>query len=217
MPVLSDARSSNSFKMDWSGSMMPSRGNLPTKAAPSLWRDCLVIPITPRPGRSRSSASADMATRRSGKRSMAPKRPRASKRGHIGISHGFLEPAGEAGMSHAMLDTLGSALERPEVLANGPAGSVYLCYPVLVHAAQMHRGSVPRFMAQPPLHPAEPFKLDRPDDDYSPVEIANRQAIQEGGNQERVGGKRQKPTSDTSRYGLNDAAFCAQRRAVGRR
>jgi len=94
----------------------------------------------------------------------------------------LLEPAGEAGMSHAMLDKLGSALDRPEVLAVGGAGTVYLCHPFLVHAAQMHRGSAPRFMAQPPLHPAEPFKLDRADGDYSPVEIAIRQAIQKGGN-----------------------------------
>jgi hypothetical protein len=58
-------------------------------------------------------------------------------------------------------------------LATGEAGSVYVCHPFLVHAAQMHRGSVPRFMAQPPLHPAEPFRLDRVDGDYSPVEMAS--------------------------------------------
>jgi hypothetical protein len=61
----------------------------------------------------------------------------------------------------------------------GPAGTVYLCHPFLVHAAQMHRGSVPRFMAQPPLHPAEPFQLDRANNDYSPVEMAIRKALQE--------------------------------------
>jgi hypothetical protein len=36
-------------------------------------------------------------------------------------------------------------------------------------------------MAQPPLHPAERFRLDREDGDYSPVEMAIRQALQEGG------------------------------------
>jgi len=41
----------------------------------------------------------------------------------------------------------------------------------------MHRGSVPRFMAQPPLHPAEPLQLDRVNGDYSPVEMAIRQAL----------------------------------------
>jgi hypothetical protein len=90
-----------------------------------------------------------------------------------------LEPAGEAGMSHAMLDELGTALDRPEALATGEAGTVYLCHPFLVHAAQMHHGSVPRFMAQPPLHPAEPFRLVREDGGYSPVEIAIRHALQE--------------------------------------
>jgi hypothetical protein len=92
-----------------------------------------------------------------------------------------LEPAGEAGMSHAMLDQLGAALGRPEALATGEAGTVYLCHPFLVHAAQMHHGVVPRFMAQPPLHPAEPFRLVREDGSYSPVEIAIRLALQEGG------------------------------------
>ncbi len=90
----------------------------------------------------------------------------------------FLAPAGEAGMSHLVLDQMGA--ERPEALATGEAGTVYLCHPFLVHAAQMHRGSEPRFLAQPPLHPAEPFRLHREDGDYSPVEIAIRQALQEG-------------------------------------
>jgi hypothetical protein len=78
-------------------------------------------------------------------------------------------------MSHLMLDEIGRG--RPEVLATGEAGAVYLCHPFLVHAAQMHRGSAPRFMAQPPLHPAEPFRLARSDGDYSPVERAIRQAL----------------------------------------
>jgi hypothetical protein len=38
---------------------------------------------------------------------------------------------------------------------------------------------VPRFMAQPPLQPAEPLKLHREDGDYSPVEIAIRLALRE--------------------------------------
>jgi hypothetical protein len=91
-----------------------------------------------------------------------------------------LEPAGEAGLSHGELDKVGAALERPLALATGEAGTVYLCHPLLVHAAQMHFGAVPRFLAQPPLQPAEPFRLHREDGDYSPVEIAIRQALQEG-------------------------------------
>jgi hypothetical protein len=79
----------------------------------------------------------------------------------------------------AMLDQFGGTLQRPEALATGEAGDVYLCHPFLVHAAQMHSGAAPRFMAQSPLHPAEPFRLERADGGYSPVEIAIRQALRE--------------------------------------
>jgi hypothetical protein len=90
----------------------------------------------------------------------------------------LLRPAGEAGMSHLMLADVSA--DRPEAQATGEAGTVYLCHPFLIHAAQPHRGSTPRFMAQPPLHPAEPFQLERKDGDYSPVETAIRRALQEG-------------------------------------
>jgi hypothetical protein len=89
----------------------------------------------------------------------------------------LLAPAEEAGMSHLMLDDV--AADRPEALAVGEAGTVYLCHPFLIHAAQPHRGSAPRFMAQPPLHPAIPIQLERDDGDYSPVELAIRRALQE--------------------------------------
>lgn len=89
----------------------------------------------------------------------------------------FLEPAGAAGLSRMMLNDMSA--DRPEALAVGEAGTVYLCHPFLIHAAQPHRGSMPRFMAQPPLHPAEPFRLERENGDYSPVEIAIRRALQE--------------------------------------
>ena len=39
----------------------------------------------------------------------------------------------------------------------------------------------PRSIAQPPLHPAEPFQLERANGDYSAVEIAIRQALRERG------------------------------------
>jgi hypothetical protein len=58
-------------------------------------------------------------------------------------------------------------------LATGAAGTVYLCHPFLVHAAQPHRGSRPRFMAQPPLLPKDEFDPALP---LSPVQIAIRQA-----------------------------------------
>ncbi|ARM89915.1 phytanoyl-CoA dioxygenase protein [Rhizobium sp. CIAT894] len=89
----------------------------------------------------------------------------------------YLAPAGEAGRSRMYLETMGA--ERPRTLATGEAGTVYLCHPFLVHAAQMHRGTQPRFMAQPGLAPFEPFRLEREDGAYSPVEIAIRRALQE--------------------------------------
>ncbi|WP_024511116.1 hypothetical protein [Bradyrhizobium sp. ARR65] len=91
----------------------------------------------------------------------------------------YLQPAGEAGLSHGELDKFCATLHRPLALATGRAGDVYLCHPFLVHAAQMHRGKEPRFLAQPPLHPSEPFRLDREDGSYSPVEMAIRHALQE--------------------------------------
>ena len=91
----------------------------------------------------------------------------------------ILEPYGEAGASFV---ELGPRVEqasrhREQALATGAAGTVYLCHPFVVHAAQPHRGTRPRFMAQPPVDPAEPITLERPDGDYSPVEQAIRTGL----------------------------------------
>ncbi len=87
----------------------------------------------------------------------------------------LLEPAGEQGLSFIELaQQLDKTLNRPLALATGEACTVYLCHPFLIHAAQMHHGSHPRFMAQPPLLPAEPIQLFRGDRNYSPVEQAIR-------------------------------------------
>lgn len=89
----------------------------------------------------------------------------------------LLEPLGEAGVSIMQFEVRASDGCK-EVLATGAAGTVYLCHPFLVHAAQINRGTQPRFMAQPPLFPAEPLQLERADADaYSPVEIAIREAL----------------------------------------
>ncbi len=106
----------------------------------------------------------------------APTRIRVGS--HIDIAR-RLAPAGDAGLTLRELAATGFAesADRPEVLATGSPGTVYLCHPFLVHAAQPHRGTRPRFMAQPPLQPSSPLALDRPDGDYSPVEIAIRNAI----------------------------------------
>jgi hypothetical protein len=103
----------------------------------------------------------------------APTRIRAGS--HLDMAR-FLEPAGEAGRRHMNLDGVGA--DRPLACATGEAGTVYLCHPFLVHAAQKHRGATPRFMAQPALAPAEPFRLHRADAAYSPVEIAIRRALE---------------------------------------
>ena len=106
----------------------------------------------------------------------APTRIRVGS--HLDIAR-QLAPAGEAGLTLRELaaDNFAGSAHRPEVLATGSPGTVYLCHPFLVHAAQPHHGTEPRFMAQPPLMPREPISLDRPDGDYSPVEIAIRRAI----------------------------------------
>ncbi|WP_374406360.1 phytanoyl-CoA dioxygenase family protein [Pelagerythrobacter sp.] len=110
----------------------------------------------------------------------APTRIRAGS--HIDIAR-QLAPAGEAGLTLRELaaDGFTGSAHRPEIAATGEAGTVYLCHPFLVHAAQAHRGANPRFLAQPPLLPREPLSLDRVDAHYSPVEIAIRQAIDEDG------------------------------------
>lgn len=90
----------------------------------------------------------------------------------------LLMPFGTEGLSFMELaQKLDVTDSLPEAIATGPAGTVYLCHPFLVHAAQAHRGQTPKFMAQPPLHPYVQVQLSRDDDAYSPVEQAIREAI----------------------------------------
>lgn len=91
----------------------------------------------------------------------------------------LLKPAGEQGLSFMELAQQFdlSSLNRKIALATGEAGTVYLCHPFLIHAAQPHRGAMPKFMAQPPLLPSKPFQLQRVDGNYSPVEIAIRMGL----------------------------------------
>jgi len=106
----------------------------------------------------------------------APTRIRVGS--HLDIAR-TLAPAGEDGLSLRELAADGFAATAGcrEVLATGAAGTVYLCHPFLVHAAQPHRGTRPRFMAQPPLLPAGPLVLGRADADHSPVEQAVTNAL----------------------------------------
>ncbi|MFQ4139074.1 phytanoyl-CoA dioxygenase family protein [Nodosilinea sp. PGN35] len=107
----------------------------------------------------------------------APTRIRASS--HCEVAR-ILAPAGEKGLSFAQLSAqLSSTAQCPEVLATGKAGTVYLCHPFLVHAAQINRESQPRFMAQPPLFAARPFELTgKSPSSYVPVERAIRNALE---------------------------------------
>jgi hypothetical protein len=65
-----------------------------------------------------------------------------------------------------------------EVLATGGAGTVYLCHPFIVHAAQDHRGVNPRFMAQPPLLAKREYNMPPSADRCVPVERAIVEALQ---------------------------------------
>jgi hypothetical protein len=99
---------------------------------------------------------------------------RIRKGSHANIARELL-PYGDAGATLRQLAADGFAsTEDCEVeLAAGAAGTVYLCHPFLVHAAQPHRGERPRFMAQPPLLPRGEFDPALP---ASPVQVAIRQA-----------------------------------------
>lgn len=91
----------------------------------------------------------------------APTRIRAGS--HLDVPP-ILEPAGDAGLTFVELAerAVPATEHRPVALATGRAGDVYLCHPFLVHAAQPHRGTEPKFMAQPPLLPAGPLREDSP-------------------------------------------------------
>ncbi|MGE0240547.1 MAG: phytanoyl-CoA dioxygenase family protein [Parvibaculaceae bacterium] len=99
---------------------------------------------------------------------------RIRKGSHAAIARALL-PYGEAGATLRQIsaDGYASTQDCAIELATGAAGTVYLCHPFLVHAAQPHRGKRPRFMAQPPLLPRGEFDPALPP---SPVQIAIRQA-----------------------------------------
>lgn len=102
----------------------------------------------------------------------APTRIRIGSHAHMARA---LLPHGAEGMTLRQMaqSDFGSSSGCEEALATGPAGTVYLCHPFLVHAAQPHRGRQPRFIAQPPLLPAGAFDPGQP---ASPVQIAIRRA-----------------------------------------
>ena len=91
---------------------------------------------------------------------------------HLDVAK-MLGPEGEKGISFIELaQRIDSLPERPVALATGKAGTVYLCHPFMVHAAQEHNGSTPKFMAQPALMTKNDFELKKNNESACPVEKA---------------------------------------------
>lgn len=70
---------------------------------------------------------------------------------------------------------------RKEEVATGKAGTVYLCHPFLVHAAQHHYGTSPKFMAQPPLLIKGDFNISEEEAFMPPVKKAIWNALKNTG------------------------------------
>ncbi|NUP23001.1 MAG: phytanoyl-CoA dioxygenase, partial [Streptomyces sp.] len=106
----------------------------------------------------------------------APTRIRVGS--HLDVPR-VLAPYGEAGADFLTLgpQVAAASAHRPLTHATGTPGDVYLCHPFLVHAAQPHHGTRPRFMAQPPLMSAVPHELERVDGNHSAVERAIRRGL----------------------------------------
>ena len=101
----------------------------------------------------------------------APTRIRSGS--HLAVAQ-ILAPAGAEGLTGFDLSTkLNVTANCPEVTATGEAGTVYLCHPFLVHAAQINRGSQPRFMTQPPLYPVGAF--ERTGKETSPIDCVGKE------------------------------------------
>lgn len=84
---------------------------------------------------------------------------------HRDVAKGLV-PFGEQGLPSSDTASVVSATAHRSVdLATGQAGDVYLCHPFLVHAAQPHRGTRPRFLAQPGVL----LKEDYTEHDTAPV------------------------------------------------
>lgn len=96
---------------------------------------------------------------------------------HIDVAK-LLSTEGDAGLSFIELaGRLNELPERKTTYATGKAGTVYLCHPFLVHAGQAHRGSMPKFMAQPPLLLRDELCISDGETCYSPVEKAIRLGV----------------------------------------
>jgi hypothetical protein len=94
------------------------------------------------------------------------------ERSHLDVAK-LLGEEGEEGLSFVQLaEKLVRLPKRNEVTATGKAGTVYLCHPFIVHAAQEHRGKNPKFMAQPALMTKRDFDISPTAILHCPVEEA---------------------------------------------
>jgi phytanoyl-CoA dioxygenase PhyH len=105
------------------------------------------------------------------------------KGSHLDVAR-LLKTEGDAGLSFMELaerlpelaEKAAELSESKEVSATGKAGTVYLCHPFLVHRAQRHQGTEPRFLAQPPLLLRNDFETEGKEQ-YCPVEEAIRMGL----------------------------------------
>ncbi|MCH5596758.1 phytanoyl-CoA dioxygenase family protein [Niabella ginsengisoli] len=99
------------------------------------------------------------------------------KKSHTDIAR-ILSKEGSSGLSFMELAARANDLpDREEAFATGKAGTVYLCHPFLVHAAQAHTGSTPKFMAQPPLLLKNELTINGINNKLTPIEQAIRSAL----------------------------------------
>jgi hypothetical protein len=77
----------------------------------------------------------------------APTRVRAGS--HHDIARALARFGDEGLAADALGPYVDKTAHRPVELATGQAGDVVLCHPFIVHAAQAHHGTDPRFLAQP--------------------------------------------------------------------
>ncbi|HEX7133792.1 MAG TPA: hypothetical protein VF228_14540 [Iamia sp.] len=96
----------------------------------------------------------------------APTRIRVGS--HLELAR-HLAPTGDATTTPYPLPPLE---DLPIALATGAPGDVFLCHPFTVHAAQRHRGTVPRVIAQPDVAWAGRPDPARPADERNAVEEA---------------------------------------------
>ena len=96
---------------------------------------------------------------------------------HIDVAR-LLAKEDDRGLSFMELAAkLNDLPQRKEIHATGKAGTIYLCHPFIVHSAQSHNGTVPKFMAQPPLLLKGELSISNSSDNYAPVEQAIRLAL----------------------------------------